>query len=159
VVSRKFVPTISRGKAGNGCERWPKTMAKGTSNALLDEAWLVLRPPSRMCLSEWADKHRVLSSESSAEPGQWITAKAPYEREIMDAISDPLVPRIVIQKASQMGITDAAILNSIGYFMDQDPCPILVVQPTIEMAESFSTDRLAPMLRDAPRLTGAVADP
>jgi phage terminase large subunit GpA-like protein len=112
-----------------------------------------------MRLSEWADRYRILSSESSAEPGQWITAKAPYEREIMDAISDPLVPRIVIQKASQMGITDAAILNAIGYFMDQDACPILVVQPTIELAEAFSTDRLAPMLRDSPRLHGIVADP
>lgn len=112
-----------------------------------------------MPLSEWADSYRILSSESSAEPGQWITAKAPYEREIMDAISDPFIPRIVIQKASQMGLTDAAVLNPIGYFMDQEPCPILVVQPTIELAEAFSTDRLAPMLRDSPKLQGLVADP
>jgi Bacteriophage tail assembly protein len=52
------------------------------------------RPPSKLKLSEWADKYRVLSSESSAEPGQWVTDKAPYEREIMDAISDPLVPKV-----------------------------------------------------------------
>ena len=119
----------------------------------------LLRPASKMRLSEWADQHRILSSESSAEPGQWITAKAPYEREIMDAISDPFVPRVVVQKASQVGITDSAILNPIGYFIDEEPCPILVVQPTIELAEAFSTDRLQPMLRDSPRLRGKVADP
>jgi phage terminase large subunit GpA-like protein len=101
----------------------------------------------------------VLSSESSAEPGAWVTAKAPYEKEIMDAISDALVPRVVVQKASQLGITDAAILNAIGYFIDQDPCPILVVQPTIEIAEAFSNDRLAPMLRDTPCLRAKVAEP
>jgi phage terminase large subunit GpA-like protein len=112
-----------------------------------------------MRLSEWADKFRILSSESSAEPGQWLTSKAPYEREIMDAISDPLTPRVVVQKASQMGVTDCAILNAIGYYMDQDPCPILVVQPTVELAEAFSTDRLQPMLRDSPKLRGLVADP
>jgi phage terminase large subunit GpA-like protein len=126
----------------------------------VDLAWETLwRAPSRMRLSEWADKYRVLSPESSAEAGQWVTAKAPYEREIMDAISDPWTPRVCIQKAAQLGITDSAILNPVGYYMDQDPCPILVVQPTIEIAEVFSTDRLSPMLRDSPRLTGKVADP
>jgi phage terminase large subunit GpA-like protein len=117
------------------------------------------QPPTELTLSEWADNYRVLSSEASAEHGQWVTANAPYEKEIMDAISDPTVPRIVVQKASQVGVTDCAILNSIGYYMSEDPCPILVVQPTIEMAEAFSTDRLAPMLRDSPRLRTLVADP
>lgn len=101
----------------------------------------------------------MLSSESSAEHGQWVTANAPYEREIMDAISDPSVPRVVVQKGAQLGITDACILNPIGYHISEDPCPMLVVQPTIEMAEAFSTDRLAPMLRDTPRLRGKVAEP
>jgi phage terminase large subunit GpA-like protein len=118
----------------------------------------IARPPSKLKLSEWADRHRILSSESSAEPGQWVTSKAPYEREIMDAISDPFCPRVVVQKASQVGITDSAILNPVGYFMDEDPCPILVVQPTIELAEAFSTDRLTPMLRDSPRLRNKVSD-
>ncbi|HMF46064.1 MAG TPA: phage terminase large subunit family protein, partial [Candidatus Udaeobacter sp.] len=108
-----------------------------TTSAIADEAWSLWRPPPRLTLSEWADRYRILSSESSAEPGQWITAKAPYEREIMDAISNSEVPRIAIQKASQMGITDC-LLNAIGYLIDQDPCPILMVQPTIELSECFS---------------------
>lgn len=117
------------------------------------------RPPRRLSLSEWADDNRILSSESSAEPGQWVTAKAPYEKDIMNAISDPEVPRVVVQKASQMGITDSAIVNPIGYFATEDPCPILVVQPTIEIAEAFSTDRLAPMIRDSPKVKERFADP
>ena len=131
--------------------------AKRTHQVIADysDLWA---PPSEMPLSEWADNYRVLSSESSAEPGQWVTAKAPYEKAIMDAISDPHTPRICVQKASQLGITDSAILNPIGYFMDQEPCPILVVQPTIEIGEAFSTDRLAPMLRDSPRLRDKVSD-
>lgn len=46
----------------------------------------------------------------------------------------------------------------LGYHIDQDPAPILVVQPTIDMAEAFSKDRLAPMIRDTPALRGKVAD-
>ena len=116
-------------------------------------------PPSQITLSEWADRDRVLSSESSAEHGQWVTDNVPYEREIMDAITDPTVPRVVVQKGAQLGITDSAILNPIGYHMVEDPCPILVVQPTVEMAEAFSTDRLQPMLRDSPALRGKVPPP
>src|SRR5262252_10180105 len=119
----------------------------------------LLRPPSKMLMSDWADSYRVLSSESSAEPGQWVTAKAPYEKDIMDAISDIFTPIVCVQKASQLGITDSAILNPVGYFVDQDPCPMLVVQPTIELAEAFSTDRLAPMIRDSPRLRTKFGDP
>lgn len=133
--------------------------AYDNSDRFLESLASILRPPSKMKLSEWADKYRILSTESSAEGGQWITDNAPYEREIMDAISDPDTQRVVVQKASQLGVTDSAILNPVGYFMDQDPCPILVVQPTIEIAEAFSTDRLAPMLRDSPRLHGLVSDP
>jgi phage terminase large subunit GpA-like protein len=42
--------------------------------------------------------------------------------------------------------------NICGFFIDQDPSPILVIQPTIELAETWSKDRLAPMLRDTPAL-------
>jgi phage terminase large subunit GpA-like protein len=129
-----------------------------TTSAIADEAWLLWRPPPKLTLSEWADRYRILSSESSAEPGQWITAKAAYEKEIMDAISDPDVPRIVVQKASQVGVTDC-ILNAVGFFIDMDPCPMLVVEPTVELAEAFSSDRFRPMIRDCPRLHGLVAEP
>jgi phage terminase large subunit GpA-like protein len=129
-----------------------------TTSAIADGVWSLWRPPPKLTLSEWADRYRILSSESSAEPGKWITAKAPYEKEIMNAISNSEIPRIAIQKASQMGITDC-ILNAVAYLIDQDPCPILVVQPTIELAEAFSTDRFRPMIRDTPRLRGLVAEP
>src|SRR5215469_8723821 len=130
-----------------------------TDRFMLSLCFGLCRPPSKLRLSEWADRYRVLSSESSAEPAQWVTDKAPYERDIMNAISDPLVPRVCVQKASQVGVTDCAIVNPVGFHIDQDPCPILVVQPTIEMAEAFSTDRLAPLLRDSPRLRGKVSEP
>ena len=44
------------------------------------------------------------------------------------------------------------ILNTIGYYIDYDPSPILCLQPTLEMAQAFSKDRLAKMIRDTPVL-------
>ena len=109
-------------------------------------------------MSKWADQNRKLSPEASAEAGQWQTSRAEYQRGIMDAVSDPNISEIVIMSSAQIGKTEI-INNLIGYHIDQDPSPILVVQPTLSMAEAWSKDRLSPMLRDTPCLQGKVADP
>lgn len=114
-----------------------------------------LKPPPELTLSQWADRYRMLSAESSAEPGRWHTDKAPYQREIMDAIGDPHIRRVVIMCAAQLGKTEL-LLNILGYFMAYAPAPILVMQPTLDMGQTFSKDRLAPMIRDTPVLRGLV---
>lgn len=63
-----------------------------------------------------------------------------------------------MMSSAQVGKTEI-VNNAIGYHIAQDPCPILVLQPTLEMAEAWSKDRLAPMLRDTPALSGRVSDP
>jgi len=109
-------------------------------------------------VSQWADQYRRLSSEASAEPGVWRTSRAPYQRGIMDAVTDETVKEVWIQKSAQVGWTE--ILNNvIGYHVHQDPAPMLLVQPTLEMAESWSKDRFAPMVRDTPALAERIADP
>ena len=116
----------------------------------------VLQPPPEMTLSKWADKFRRLSAGSSAEPGRWKTAKAPYQKEIMDAITDITIKKVVIMSAAQVGKTDAMVLNPIGYYVHYDPSPIMVIQPTIDMAEKFSKEKLSPMLRDTPVLADRI---
>lgn len=132
-------------------------MKKATVD-LFTRIFAVLAPPPNMTISQWADKYRRLSSESSAEPGRWRTSKAPYQREIMDAVCDMRIQKVVIMSAAQIGKTDALILNPIGYYMHYDPSPIMVMQPTVQMAETFSKDRLSPMLRDTPVLRDRVND-
>jgi phage terminase large subunit GpA-like protein len=111
-----------------------------------------------LTVSEWADRYRRLSPESSAEPGQWRTDRAEYLRGIMDAVSDPAVHTVVVMSSAQVGKTEIC-LNIVGFHIDQDAAPLLLMQPTLEMAESFSKDRLAPMLRDTPALCEKVKDP
>lgn len=76
----------------------------------------------------------------------------------MDALSDPLVETIAMMSSAQIGKTEF-LLNVIGYYIDYDPSPILLLQPTLQMSEAFSKDRLAPMLRDTPALKNSVKDP
>lgn len=117
----------------------------------------ILSPPPVLTVSQWADEYRRLSPEASAEPGRWNTDRAPYQRAIMDAVNDARCEDIIIMSSAQVGKTEL-ILNIIGYYIDYDPSPILALQPTLEMAQTFSKDRLAPMLRDTPALKGKVKD-
>ena len=123
--------------------------------AIFDECLELLKPPPKLTLSEWADMYRILSPENSAQPGRWHTSNAPYQKEIMDAIGSPHVRKVVIMTAAQIGKT-AMLMNMLGYYMHYYPAPVLVMQPTLDMAQTFSKDFLAPMLRDTPVLTNLV---
>lgn len=114
-------------------------------------------PPPDYKISEWADTNRVLSAEGSSESGKFKTDRAPYQREMMDAACDDDVETIVIMTSAQIGKTEI-INNIVGYFIDYDPCPIMMVMPTEALAKTWSKKRLTPMLRDTPCLRGKVAD-
>jgi len=109
-------------------------------------------PPPKLSVAEWADSFRYLSPEAAALPGRWKTSNEPMARGVMDAFSDPMVEKVTVMCAAQIMKTEA-ILNTVGYFVHGDPAPILIIQPTVEMAEAFSKDRVAPMIRDTPALT------
>jgi len=77
----------------------------------------------------------------------------------MDACSDPKVKEVVVMAGAQLGKSEA-LLNIIGYHIDHDSCPILMLQPTESMAQAFSKDRIANgLLRATPCLQGKVKDP
>lgn len=75
----------------------------------------------------------------------------------MDAVSDLSIETVVCMKAAQVGWTET-INNCIGFHIHHDPAPLLVIQPTDAMADVWSKDRLAPMLRDTPVLKDKVSE-
>ena len=118
-------------------------------------AFMAFRPPEKLTLSEWADRYAFLSAESSAEGGRWHTL--PYQKGIMDAITDAKVEQVTVMKSARVGYSK--ILNhTIAFHIHQDPCPIMLVLPTIEDAQGYSKEEIAPMLRDTPCLKGLVSE-
>lgn len=111
----------------------------------------MFRPPAQQTVSEWADANRVLVSESSAEPGAWRTDRAPYQREIMDSFTQPGIWQIVIMASAQVGKSEIE-LNMMGCAIDNDPGPMLYIQPTDKVAEDYSKRRIAPMIQACPTL-------
>jgi len=110
-------------------------------------------------VSAWADRSRLLDTVSSAEAGQWRTSRVPYLREPMDrlSITDP-VQRVVLWFGAQLGKTEAG-LNWVGYQIECAPGPMMAVQPTTELAQSWSKDRLQHMLSTSPALLDRVGEP
>jgi len=94
----------------------------------------LLKPPPKQTVSEWAVANRILSSESSSEPGKYNLARAPFQKGWQDAISNPRIHTIVGMTSAQVGKTETFLNN-----------PVLVIQPTLEMAQTWSKDRFAPM--------------
>jgi len=75
----------------------------------------------------------------------------------MDAITNPKIEQISVMKSARVGYSK--ILNHVAAFhIHQDPCPIMIVQPTIEDAQGYSKEEIAPMLRDTPCLKGVVSE-
>ncbi len=115
------------------------------------------RPLSRLTGSEWADKYRVVPPGTSPEPGPWRTSRTPYLKEPMDAATDRETEKVVMEFSSQLGKSEC-LLGIIGYYADQEPAPQLMLQPTVEMAEAFSKERIEPMFQHSPGLRGKLED-
>lgn len=113
-------------------------------------------PPPKLSLSEWSERNAYLSAESAAQPGKWHNI--PYQIGMQDAVTDPSVEIISVLKSARIGYTKSMINNTIGYHIHGDPCPILVVQPTIDDAQGYSKDEVSPMFRDTPCLAPLVPD-
>jgi len=116
-----------------------------------------LRPADPMTVAQWADRHRVLSTKGSAEPGPWRTDRTPYLREPMECLS-PTSPyrRVVLMFGSQLGKTEV-VLNWLGAIIHLWPAPTLLVQPTLDMAKRLNRQRLEPLLRETPVLSELIA--
>jgi len=132
--------------------------AQNALNAVIDGIAALMTPPPFQKPSEWSEEHRYLSREYSSKPGRYRLSVVPYAREPMDCAADESVRLVVLMWASQT--TKTTILeNVLSYFISADPSPILLVQPTVEMAQAWSKERFNATVRDTPVLRDLISDP
>ena len=117
----------------------------------------ILRPREEMTITQWAEKHMILP-DTSNEPGRFRVDRAPYQKEIMDAITNPIVRDVSVMSSAQIGKT-FIILCGIGYFIDYEPTSQMMVLPTLQLSERFSKTRLATMINDVEVLGKKIAPP
>lgn len=117
-----------------------------------------LRPAEKLDIATWAEKNIVLSSrQATGYPGPYRAALTPYVKPIFEALQDHNVWMVVVEKGAQTGLTLASHVW-LCYLMAEDPGPILCVMPSETLAQSFSQDRLQPMIEDSPRMKAEKPD-
>ena len=130
---------------------------QGPAVSLLGAIQGGMTPDPALTVSEWADAHRILSGKSASEPGPYRTARTPYLKEIMDALSpNSPVQRIAFMKSAQIGATEAGN-NWIGYVIANAPGPMIAVSPTVELAKRFSKQRVDNLIETTAVLRQKVA--
>lgn len=69
----------------------------------------------------------------------------------MDAIAEDGVEQVIFLKAVQVGFSEA-LRNVLGYWIDHDPGPCLLVMPSEQSAKELVDERIRPLLSETPRL-------
>lgn len=107
-----------------------------------------IAPRKPTTVSDWADRHRILSSKETPEPGQWRTSRTPLLKEPMDCMSSrSTVQDVVLMFPIQLGKTMVAI-NAIGYAMCEHPGPLMVCLPGEVSMHKWINQKLQPALEE-----------
>jgi phage terminase large subunit GpA-like protein len=122
---------------------------------LLENRRALCGPPRKESILAWAERERNLAEGVSSIPGRFRAL--PYQRKPLDAITDRAYSEHVWMIASQT-IKTESINCVIGYFMDAEPCGIMVVYPTLDGAKEYSKKKLSRMIRGTPCLRNKVRE-
>jgi phage terminase large subunit GpA-like protein len=89
-------------------------------------------------VSEWAEKNRFMTSKVSNITGQFSYDNTPYAKEIANCFSkNSPIKEIVIMKGVQLGFTTAIFENVIGYSIQHDPSPMMLVSGDLKLLKDF----------------------
>ena len=123
---------------------------------IFDFAKDIFKPSPFLSGTQWANKHFVLSAESSALPGRFTAYS--YQEEIINAMTDIKSQMTVVKKATRVGYNK--MLNiAIAYFIDQQPSVILFYNPTESEAKGVAESEIENMIRDNPRISKLIENP
>jgi phage terminase large subunit GpA-like protein len=108
-----------------------------------------LYPREKWTPSQWAENCRVLGEDESSEPGRYTFERTPYWRFLADLLALPGIEELVLLKGAQIGWSEFC-RNLIGYWIDLDPGPTLILAPDELSAENFKVERLEPLIKNTP---------
>ena len=108
-------------------------------------------PPSNVTVSEWCEQNLIIADKGNPEPGPWRADRAPYQKGIMDALTQSGVHDVVLMTGAQIGKT-LILTGFSGRMIDCDPGPTLLVFPAEDDVDQFAKERLWPTINQTPVL-------
>lgn len=127
---------------------------RATAHAL-GRAFDQWRPPPNLDLAAWIEGNIILPAGASATPGPvrlW-----PHQSGIADAICDPAIEKVVVQKAARVGYS-LLLGGVIGSYVANAPAPVLCILPVEQDAKNFVTDQLESVFDASPVLRGKLSE-
>lgn len=113
-----------------------------------------LMPPPKLLLSDWIEANINLPDDVSSLPG--AVRLWPFQREIADAIGDPLIERVTLVKPVRVGFT-TLLTGALAGFIDNDPAPILCLLPTEADARDYMVSDIEPIFAASTALAGLLS--
>ena len=115
------------------------------------------RPRPPLTVSAWADQFRILArARRRASPGRGgRRARRTCARSWTRCRPIPRWRRSCSGPARSSGKSECCN-NWIGYSIDHNPGPVLLVQPTLDLAKRYSKQRIASLIDSTPCLRGRV---
>jgi len=126
-----------------------------TLDEITARALTALVPPPRLRLSDWIEANIVLPEGVSAQPGPvrlW-----PFQREIADAIGDPLIERVTLVKPVRVGFT-TLLTSALASFIANEPAPILCLLPAEADCRDYMVSDVEPIFAATPAVARALSD-
>jgi phage terminase large subunit GpA-like protein len=110
------------------------------TNFNLAENW---KPPEKLTINQWAEKHRVVAYGTSPISGKWDNANSPWMLEPMSVLHHIDVERVTLKMPVQVSKTES-IINVLFYYIHYEPSPILFLLPKKDFAVDFVFTRFDP---------------
>lgn len=114
-----------------------------------------LTPPPRLRLSDWIESEVCLPDGVSAQPG--AVRLWPFQREIADAIGDPLIERVTLVKPVRVGFT-TLLTSAVASFVANEPAPILCLLPAEADCRDYMVSDVEPIFSASPTVSDALSD-
>ena len=119
--------------------------------ATLEQSWRsAWKPPERYTPSQWAERNRIIPA-GNAEAGRFRNSRTPYAAGVMDATVEPYVEEVWFVAGTQIGKTTTQE-NVLGYWIDNNPGPCLIVKPNEASVDESVKERWRPLLESSPSL-------
>lgn len=125
-----------------------------TIETIRAEALRALLPPPRLRLSDWIEREIHLPDGVSSQPG--LVRLWPFQRDIADAIGDPLIERVTLVKPVRVGFT-TLLTSAVASFVANDPAPILCLLPAEADCRDYVVSDVEPIFGASPAVASALS--
>jgi phage terminase large subunit GpA-like protein len=118
----------------------------------------IIRPRTRLKISEWAGRDAYLGSDS-AEPGRYRLSRMPHQVEMLDDPQEAGIREIFWMMASQAAGKTLCLILICEFVISQLHRSLIMVRDTKDRALEWMRDKFEPICDATPCMRGMLVEP